>query len=156
LRLSSITTLDKELPMPDIMHLMKINAQPKRVYEAIATADGIRNWWTRDAVLDAKTGGAGEFGFYGHRFVINLNVKELKPPSRLSWNLMSGGFEDTTITFDLRGEGETTTLSFVHAGFDRADDRYAGATSRWGYYLVSLKKYLETGSGNPNPDDIDF
>jgi len=42
--------------MPDIMHLIKIRVSPERVYEALTTAEGIRNWWTRDAVLDSKIG----------------------------------------------------------------------------------------------------
>jgi uncharacterized protein YndB with AHSA1/START domain len=37
--------------MPDIMHLVKINASPERVYQALTTPEGIRNWWTRDADL---------------------------------------------------------------------------------------------------------
>ena len=42
--------------MPDIMHLIKIRVSPERVYQAITTAEGIRNWWTRDAVLDSRIG----------------------------------------------------------------------------------------------------
>jgi hypothetical protein len=29
--------------MPDIMHLLKIKVTPDRVYQALATAEGIRN-----------------------------------------------------------------------------------------------------------------
>ena len=35
--------------MPDILHLLTIHASPERVFQALATAEGIRNWWTRDA-----------------------------------------------------------------------------------------------------------
>ncbi len=48
--------------MPDIFHYIKIGAPPDRVYEALTTAQGIRNWWTRDVVLDSRVGGVGEFG----------------------------------------------------------------------------------------------
>ena len=51
--------------MPDILHRLTIHAPPERVFEALTTAEGIRNWWTRDADLDARIGGAGEFCFYG-------------------------------------------------------------------------------------------
>jgi uncharacterized protein YndB with AHSA1/START domain len=50
--------------MPDIMHLVKIHASPERVSQALTTAEGSRNWWTRDAVLDSKIGGTGEFSFW--------------------------------------------------------------------------------------------
>jgi uncharacterized protein YndB with AHSA1/START domain len=34
-----------EQDMPDIMHLIKIHASPERVYQTLATAEGIRNWY---------------------------------------------------------------------------------------------------------------
>jgi uncharacterized protein YndB with AHSA1/START domain len=144
--------------MPDIMHLLKIKTSPERVYQELTTAEGIRHWWTRDAILDTKIGGTGEFGFYDHRFVISVNVQELKPAARVAWKITSSGqpaFADTTVSFDLRADGHDTLLAFAHRGFKQADDGYAGATTRWGYYLVSLKQYLEAGKGSPNPDDVD-
>src|SRR5215467_8786855 len=68
------TAFGKDEAMQDIMHLIKIHASSDRVYQAITTADGIRQWWTRDAAIDAKVGGAGEFGFYGKRFVAKVTV----------------------------------------------------------------------------------
>jgi hypothetical protein len=41
--------LGKDDAMQDIMHLIKIHSPSERVYDAITTADGIRQWWTRDA-----------------------------------------------------------------------------------------------------------
>jgi hypothetical protein len=46
-------------------------------------------------------------------------------------------------------------LSFAHRNFKQADEVYALTTMGWGYYLVSLQQYLETGKGAPSPD-IDF
>ena len=54
--------------MQDIMHLIKIHASTERVYGAITTAYGIRQWWTRDAAIEPKVGAAGEFGFNGKAF----------------------------------------------------------------------------------------
>ena len=145
--------------MPDIMHQLQIDEPIERVYQAVATAEGIRNWWTRDVALESRAGGAGEFGFYGHRFVINVRVDELVPPHRVAWSIASSGqpaFAGTTVSFDLHAQNGETTLSFAHRGFKAADGGYADATTRWGYYLLSLKRYLKTGSGMPNPDDVDF
>jgi uncharacterized protein YndB with AHSA1/START domain len=145
--------------MPDIMHLIKIAVSPDRAYQAVATAEGIRNWWTRDTNLDSQVGGTAEFGFYGHRFVIRSTVDSLTPSKHVGWTNISsthGGFDGTTITFDLCPDGSDTVLSFAHRGFKQADGNYAGATTRWGYYLFSLQRYLESGKGSPNPEDSDF
>ena len=138
----------------DIMHRLRIHASPEQVYRAITTAEGIRNWWTRDAALDAKAGGFGEFGFFDRRFVAKVKVNELKPPVHMGWEVVNAAWDGNTIVFDLQADGSDTILSFAHRGFKRADERFASVTTRWGYYLVSLKQYLETGKGTPNPDEF--
>jgi uncharacterized protein YndB with AHSA1/START domain len=139
--------------MPDIMHLVRMHASPERVYQALTTAAGIRNWWTRDAVLDSKIGGTGEFGFNVRRVVTKIRVDQLEPPVRVGWKTIAsnapGGWDGTTITFDLRGEGSDTVLSCAHRGFAQADEGYTRVTTGWGHYLVSLQLYLETGKGTP-------
>ena len=142
--------------MPDIMHTLKIQASPDQVYRALTTAEGIRNWWTRDAALEPKVGGTGEFGFYGRRFVAKVKVDELKPQARVKWHVTNSAWPGDTVEFELRSEEKHTRLTFAHRGFPRADQGYASATTRWGFYLLSLKQHLETGKGMPNPDDADI
>jgi hypothetical protein len=45
----------KQQQMPDVAHLIKIQATPERVYQTIATVDGISNWWSRDEGLGKAT-----------------------------------------------------------------------------------------------------
>jgi uncharacterized protein YndB with AHSA1/START domain len=151
--ISEGTAVAKDDAMHDIMHLIKIHASSERVYQAITTADGIRQWWTRDAAIDAKVGGAGEFGFYGKRFVAKVTVEELNPTTRVRWKVANSAWQGNDIEFNLKADGNDTTLLFAHRGFPRADEGYASATTRWGFYLLSLKRYLQTGKGTPNPDD---
>ncbi len=145
--------------MSEIMHLIKIRAAQGKVYQAVSTPEGIRNWWTRDAALDPQIGGAGEFGFYGHRMVIKVKVAELAPPAHVAWDAVSstgGAFDGTTISFDLKSEDDITSLLFAHRGFKAGANNIASATTRWGFYLLSLKRYLETGKGTPNPEDMEL
>ncbi|HXE51438.1 MAG TPA: SRPBCC family protein, partial [Tepidisphaeraceae bacterium] len=143
----------KDDVMRDIMHLIRIHASAERVYAAITTADGLRQWWTRDAAIEPQVGAAGEFGFYGRRFVAKVTVEELRPAAHVRWKVTNSAWQGDDIEFDLKGDGNDTTLLFVHRGFPRADDKYATATTRWGFYLLSLKRYLQAGTGTPNPDD---
>ena len=71
--------------MPDILHLVKIQAPAERAYKALTSADGIRNWWTRDAGLDPRIGGVGEFRFYDGKSTTRIEVVELHPQARVSW-----------------------------------------------------------------------
>ena len=146
--------------MFEIRHLIKINAAPTKVFEAISTAEGIRHWWTDDVALDPKVGGAAEFGFYGHQFVIKGKIGSIFPGKSVEWSDLTSapgaGFDGTTVTFDVRPEEAHSRLFFVQKGYKEMGDGYAGSTTRWGFYLISLKRYLETGVGSPNPNDADL
>lgn len=115
--------------MSDIMHLLKIRATPERVYQTIATAEGIRNWWTRDAVIEPTVGANGEIGFYGRRFVAMLTVEGLAPNSLVRWRVTNQAWDGKEIEFVFRANGDTV-LAFAHRGFKQADDKYASANTR--------------------------
>ena len=151
--ISEGTAFATEEAMHDVMFLIKIHASLERVYQAITTADGIRQWWTRDAAIEPKVGAAGEFGFYGGRFVAKVTVEELSPTTRVRWKVSNSAWPGKDIEFNLKADGNDTNLLFAHRGFPHADGGYASATTRWGFYLLSLKRYLQTGKGMPNPDD---
>ncbi|MGH8397272.1 MAG: SRPBCC family protein [Gammaproteobacteria bacterium] len=143
--------------MADILHLIKIRAPRERLYQALATAEGVRAWWTRDADLDTKVGGAGEFRFAGGKRITKVRIEELKPSARVVWKVLSAPmptWAETTISFDLSTDDDGTLLHFAHRGIKQADELFAISTTAWGYFLVSLKQYLETGKGTPHPEDI--
>lgn len=132
--------------MADIMHLVRIAAPLERVYEALTTTEGIRNWWTRDADLDSRVEGTGTFRFHDGASVTTVTVKELEAPLHVAWKTTSSfrpEWTGTTIHFDLRAEKGDTIVAFAHRGFKEADERYAQTTTGWGVYLQQLKDYLE-------------
>jgi len=138
--------------MPDIMHLFKFAVPREQAYQAIATADGIRKWWTSDADLEAFAGGQGEFRFYGGQSVHKVNVVESVLPQRIAWDVRESFRQEwvgTNIVFSLRPDDNGTELLFAHRGFLKADEAYALFTTGWGIYLASLKEYLEKGQGTP-------
>ena len=55
---------------------IELSAPPARVYEAIATADGVRAWWT-DGTFAEEVGGVGRLSF-GHGWT-ELRVERLVP-----------------------------------------------------------------------------
>jgi uncharacterized protein YndB with AHSA1/START domain len=145
--------------MPDVMHFLRIDAAQDHVYRALTTPDDVRNWWTRDCDLDAAVGGVGVFRFYDNRVVTTVRIDALRPPSHVGWTTTAstapGGWPGTTISFDLRAEGDVTAMLFAHRGFAEAGENYARVTTGWAYFLFSLQRYLETGTGGPAPD-VDF
>ena len=131
--------------MPDIMHLVHLDVPVQQVWSAIATADGVRRWWTDDADFDGRVGGWGEFRFYDGGRVTRVEVMSFEAPTRTGWRV-SASFRPewvgTMIEFELSPDGDGTCLRFAHRGFPAADDDYAVCTTGWGIYLGRLAAAL--------------
>ena len=142
--------------MPDVLHLLMIHAPRERVYEAIATADGVRNWFSRDADLEPRVGGSGEIRFANGQRITRVEIEELEPAGRIVWKVVSAAmptWADTRIEFRMAAADDGTMLRFAHRGFDDTDDFFAMSATARANFLISLKQYAETGEGTPHPDD---
>ena len=50
--------------MVDIIHRIGIKAPAAKFYEAVATAQGVAGWWTRETTSTAKVGGKVNVRFH--------------------------------------------------------------------------------------------
>ena len=142
--------------MADILHLLKIHAPRKQIYEAIATVEGVRNWFSRDADFDPRVGGSGEIRFANGQRITRVKIEELKPAERVVWKVLSAAmpaWADTRVEFEIGAEDDGTMLRFAHRGFNETDDFFAMSATAWANFLISLKQYVETDEGTPHPDD---
>ena len=145
--------------MPDIRHRVAISAPLESVYEAVATKEGISEWWTRDGVRgESSEGSRLEFYFGQPEPAAVMEVTRLSPNGHVSWSCVEGhdDWVGTQITFDLTGTDAGTVVMFAHADWREPVEFMAHCSARWAYFLLSLKNYLETGKGTPFPDDLRF
>ena len=145
--------------MADIDHSIQIAVPANKVYEALTTAKGIRSWWTADADLERTSGGKGVFRFnYNGTVETVVRILVLQPPEQVTWKVEHSfrpEQDGTLINFMLRPEQGGTCLLFSQTGYAETDETFALMSKGWAYYLVSLKRYVETGKGAPSPN-LDF
>jgi uncharacterized protein YndB with AHSA1/START domain len=136
--------------MPEIKHLLHINATADKIYQAITKEEGLKNWWTDQTTATAKEEAVIEFRF-GDRYHDKMKVVNLESNKRVEWLCIHGESEwiDTTFVFDLESNGNQTILRFTHGNWRESTDFFASCNYHWGYYLRSLKLLLETGKGTP-------
>jgi uncharacterized protein YndB with AHSA1/START domain len=149
----------KENCMPDIRHRVVISAPLNDVYEAVATTEGISQWWTRDGVRgDSSEGSKVEFYFGSPEPAAIMEVTELNPEGHVSWNCVEGADEwvGTKLAFDLTAKDDETVVMFSHADWRDPSEFMAHCSARWAYFLFSMKSLLETGKGTPFPEDLKF
>ncbi len=132
-------------------------APPHQVYEAIATADGVRSWWT-DGSFAEEVGGVGRLTF-GNGWT-ELRIDKLVPDREVEWGCVGQDISHfvptdewvgTTIGFRLEPSsgGERTRLEFVHRGLAGLGCEEM-CVKGWDHYIrVSLKALVESGTGEP-------
>jgi uncharacterized protein YndB with AHSA1/START domain len=141
--------------MPDILHRVGIKSSTKDAYKALTTIDGLAAWWTSTTKGDSKVGGVIHFQF-GDRGFFDMKVLELSPNQRVLWQVMDGPAEwiGTKVSFDLKQEGEQTTVLFKHEGWKEPVEFMHHCSTKWAVFLLSLKSLVETGKGAPSPNDV--
>jgi uncharacterized protein YndB with AHSA1/START domain len=145
--------------MLDILHRVGIKASSERVYEALATRDGLAGWWTINTQGDSKVGGVVKFRFSADGREIggfDMKVLELRPATRVLWQVIEGPPEwiGTKVSFDLKQDGEYCIVLFKHAGWKEPVEFMHHCSTKWATFLMSLKALVETGKGAPSPDDV--
>jgi uncharacterized protein YndB with AHSA1/START domain len=137
----------------DILHRIGIAADPKEVYEALTTVEGLAAWWTTDT--NGEPDGTLRFRF-GDVGGFDMKVLDRQPNLRVEWEVVDGPDEwlGTTVTFDLAQDGEWTIVLFAHAGWREPVEFMNHCSTKWATFLLSLKSLVETGVGQPHPRDV--
>ncbi len=141
--------------MVDILHKIGVeSATVDDVYAALTTLDGLSGWWTDDTQGDTQVGGVIEFRFEPGS--ISMKVLELRPAQSVRWLVVDGPEEwiDTTVSFELRQDGDYAVVLFRHEGWKEPVEFMHHCSTKWGVFMMSLKSLVETGKGAPAPRDI--
>lgn len=140
--------------MMDILHRVGITAPQDKVFRALTTTEGLAAWWTEDTHGEAMPGGTLEFRFLPGGF--DMKVLEAEANDRVLWEVTDGPEEwiGTQISWDLRTEGDFTIILFTHRGWRDPVEFMYHCSTKWATFLMSLKAFVETGTGAPAPHDV--
>ena len=149
--------------------LLRINSYSKTIavnMSASKAFDSIKNfrgWWSEE--IEGDTDVLNEIFFYHYKDIHLCKMKLIEsiPGERLVYEVTENKFNfiddqsewvGTRLAFDILSEGRTTKITFVHEGLVPGDECFQVCNDAWnGYIGGSLKNFIETGKGNPNPKD---
>ena len=146
--------------MVDINHRIGIRAPIEKVYQALATVDGVAGWWTADTTGTAKEGGDVEVRFLSpdgsEKGRMTYGIVKHDPNRQVHWRFSEGPEEwiGTEVTFDLSRSGDSTIVMFAHRNWREFVEFTAHCSMKWATFLLSLRDLVETGKGKPSPRDL--
>lgn len=132
--------------LPDIRHTITLKAPIDKVWQAVATSEGIAAWFMPNNFEPAL---GFEFQLNAGPFGMSpCKVTELDPPHRLSFNWG----KDWTLTFELVEHGDHTEFKLIHGGwtadqvteFGEAHELVRGRMDNgWAGLVQKLAGYVE-------------
>jgi uncharacterized protein YndB with AHSA1/START domain len=146
--------------MEDFQQSLSLSASPEAAYAALATIDGLRNWWTQECDGVATAGGTIHFRF-GNVYK-DMRVDTAVQNREVRWTCTRACIDvpslsrkdewvGTRLVFRLtESTPGKTTLDFEHTGLVPSFECYQMCVTGWRHFLGSLQQYLETGSGMPH------
>jgi uncharacterized protein YndB with AHSA1/START domain len=140
--------------MVDILHRIGVASAPDEVYAALTTTGGLAGWWTEDTGGDGEVGGILRFRFEPGGF--DMKVLATRPAELVHWEVVDGPKEwiGTQVRFELKQEDGYTIVLFRHEGWREPVEFMYHCSTKWATFLMSLKKLVETGEGEPAPHDV--
>ena len=138
----------------DIIHGIEIHAEPKVVYDTVATRSGLASFWTADVEGDEAQGGELTFGFKEAPVRLPMKVTRLDSPGEVEWDC-PGGFpywEGTSVLWSIEPSEHGAKVLFRHGGWPDAMPEYdfGSVSLTWALIVARLKDVVE-GGGAPNP-----
>lgn len=135
-----------------------LSAPAADVYQALATQQGLRSWWTESCEADSRVGGHATFRF-GQTYKV-MRIDRLEAGREVRWHCIESHIVapgvpkeewlDTEIVFRLTPRGASQTLlDFEHVGLTPAVKCWEICNEGWSQFLASLQSLVESGEGTP-------
>jgi uncharacterized protein YndB with AHSA1/START domain len=131
-----------------------VRATPERVYDAIATAEGLNAWFTTGATVDARPGGHIQFHWkdWGYDRYTGENggpVLEAQRPKRFvfQWKVDTDAY-NTTVEIDFEPVEEGTLVRLIEYSYEDTPTGLKDMLARaagWGEALTLMKFFVEHG-----------
>ena len=135
-----------------LMHMVLVDADANKIYEALTTSKGLASFWTVDSHAEPRVGATAKFGFHGP--ALEMKVDSLEPGRLVRWSTTDGfpDWEGTTVTWEIKpAEVGGNEVWFSHDGWRAglAPEELASVNYTWGRIVGRLKKYAEGGKAVP-------
>lgn len=157
--------------MPTISHEVFIASESEKIYTTLTSQSGLSAWWT-DATLNPHS---HTIRFAFGDYYKEMQITQSKPFESIGWLCVAGADEwiGTSVLFQLESANKQTILhshpeiqsqleqspsdqgtllTFQHSDWKAQTPMFAECNYTWAQFLRSLKRYCETGKGNPWPN----
>lgn len=143
--------------MADIVQEFTVKAGPERVFQTMATPQGLAEWWTKTSAGEPRQGAEYTLTF-GPEYDWRGRVARYAPNSAFELEISKADpdWTGTRVGCELRPEGkDSTRVRFYHTGWPTENEHWRVSCYCWAMYLRIMRRYLEHGETVPYEHRID-
>ncbi|PWT88419.1 MAG: SRPBCC domain-containing protein [Blastocatellia bacterium] len=142
--------------MADLDYLFPIKSSSSKVFNAIATPEGLNSWWTKTCSGSPIEGNEYELGF-GSGYQWRARVARATPPSdfELLITEADADWQGSRLVFRLSDSNGVTNVQFQHLGWPTENEHFRISCYCWAMYLRLLRRYVEFGERVAYEDRLD-
>jgi uncharacterized protein YndB with AHSA1/START domain len=137
--------------MATTAHKITIDAPQEQVYQALATIDGLKGWYTPN--VEGRVGKNEEATFtFKDKEPFKWRFTDLKPNSLVRWTCVEGpgAAAGTTVTFKVSEKSKhQTVVECDHEDWPDGHGALKTCNTLWGILMGHLKEYSETRVPSP-------
>jgi uncharacterized protein YndB with AHSA1/START domain len=142
----------------EIVHNFEIRTSVDSLYDAITSQKGINGWWAKDADVGQQVGEISKMRFAKEAETVEMHfrIDEMLPTQKVSWTCVKNpnpAWIDTRIDFVIRELGGSyADFTFTHGNWDpkwEGQLPYEQTKEGWKHFMDSIRKFCETGIGEP-------
>ncbi len=151
--------------MATLYHQVWIDAPVAKVYEALATAEGLGKWWAPHTSTETDTGLVLAHSPGAEHGDVKMKVLARVQNRRVEWEIISShpkrspasAWTGTRISFEITerenpggrlgissGRPQMAVLEFRHSGWDEKSEYFGFCNFAWGETLLMLKQWCES------------
>jgi len=139
-----------------IRHRVGIKASLEEVYKATFVPEKLQAWWAASAAGGTEVGSEITLKFPGFPNHV-WEIADLQSNERVELKLKSGPdpWAGSELHYEFQETENQIFVTLTHVCSENTpDEAFQYFSTKWPTFLISLKQYLETGTGMPYPNDL--
>ena len=141
--------------MAEVRHRVGIRGSAADIYVALVEPNELGGWWATYASGIPEVGKTLDLTF-GELVTLSFVIRDLRPNLLVQLECSSGPFPwlGSRLQFALEKTDDQVFVTLTHSNNDADEDSFLYFSTKWPLYLLSLRDLIETGNGQPYPNDI--
>ena len=140
--------------MARVRHRVGVAGDIDRIYRATHEPAGLTGWWASTADGSPDVGQVLDLHFEALA-TLSFRIAVLEPTARVRLQCVSGPgpWRDSQLDFTFEQDDKQVWVGLIHENPSAAEDDFVYFSTKWPVYLLSLRDFIETGTGTPYPHE---